>query len=94
MRRPVEGVGLAAPAPRRLLSCADQLRPVHREDGGRLPEDGARRMMIRRNGAAVVFELATDRLHYAVGDDARGFVKRRREYSWKEYIAFMRQQFR
>ncbi len=35
----------------------------------------------------------TDRLRYLIGDDARGFVKARRELSEEEYIAFMRLRF-
>jgi NAD(P)-dependent dehydrogenase (short-subunit alcohol dehydrogenase family) len=46
--------------------------------------------------AAIIYSAATDgseQLRYLVGDDARGFVKARRELSEKDYIAFMRQRF-
>ena len=46
--------------------------------------------------ASVIFGAATDgtdRLRYLVGDDARGFVKARREMSEEAYIAFMRSRF-
>jgi NAD(P)-dependent dehydrogenase (short-subunit alcohol dehydrogenase family) len=46
--------------------------------------------------AAVIYTAATDgtdRLRYLVGDDARGFVKARREMSEEDYIAFMRARF-
>jgi NAD(P)-dependent dehydrogenase (short-subunit alcohol dehydrogenase family) len=46
--------------------------------------------------AQVIFQAATDgtdRLRYLVGDDARGFVKARRELSEEDYIAFMRTRF-
>lgn len=47
--------------------------------------------------AAIIHEAATDgsnRFRYLVGDDARGFVKARREKSEEEYIDFMRAYFR
>lgn len=46
--------------------------------------------------AEVIFAATTDgtdRLRYLVGDDARGFVKARREMSEEDYLAFMRAQF-
>src|SRR5262249_48428372 len=46
--------------------------------------------------AAVVYDAATDgtdRLRYLIGDDARGFIKARRELSEEDYIAFMRARF-
>jgi NAD(P)-dependent dehydrogenase (short-subunit alcohol dehydrogenase family) len=46
--------------------------------------------------AAVIYTAATDgtdRLRYLVGDDARGFVRARRELSEEDYIAFMRTRF-
>ena len=46
--------------------------------------------------AAVIYAAATDgtdRLRYLVGDDARGFVRARRELSEEDYIAFMRTRF-
>ncbi len=54
----------------------------------------------RSTGAAdvahAVFQAATDgsdRLRYLVGDDARGFVRARRELAEDDYVAFMRRQF-
>lgn len=47
--------------------------------------------------ARVIHEAATDgtdRLRYLIGDDARGFVKARRELSEAAYIAYMRSYFR
>jgi NAD(P)-dependent dehydrogenase (short-subunit alcohol dehydrogenase family) len=46
--------------------------------------------------AKVIYGAATDgsdRLRYLVGDDARGFVKARREMSEGDYMAFMRSHF-
>ena len=46
--------------------------------------------------AAVLYTAATDgadRLRYLAGDDARGFVKARRELSEEDYITFMRARF-
>ena len=53
-------------------------------------------MMSSDDVAGVIYDAATDgtdRLRYLVGDDARGFVKARREMSEEGYIAFMRGQF-
>jgi NAD(P)-dependent dehydrogenase (short-subunit alcohol dehydrogenase family) len=46
--------------------------------------------------AKVIFEAATDgtaRLRYLIGDDARGFVKARREMADQDYVDFMRSRF-
>jgi short-subunit dehydrogenase len=46
--------------------------------------------------AKVIYGAATDgsnQLRYLVGDDARGFVKARREMSEGDYMAFMRAKF-
>ncbi|MHB0953924.1 MAG: SDR family oxidoreductase [Allorhizobium sp.] len=52
--------------------------------------------MTPRDVANVVHEAATDgtsRLRYFVGDDARGFVKARREMADQDYVDFMRSHF-
>jgi len=57
----------------------------------------AARMMSADEVAQVIFQAATDgsdRLRYLVGDDARGFVKARRELTEEGYIDFMRSHFR
>ncbi|RDI99733.1 SDR family NAD(P)-dependent oxidoreductase [Dyella solisilvae] len=57
----------------------------------------AARMMTSDEVAQVIYEAATDgsdRLRYLVGDDARGFVKARRELPEEGYIDFMRAHFR
>ena len=57
----------------------------------------AARMMSSDEVAQVVFEAATDgsdRLRYLVGDDARGFVRARRELPEEGCIDFMRAHFR
>jgi NAD(P)-dependent dehydrogenase (short-subunit alcohol dehydrogenase family) len=57
----------------------------------------AARMMSSADVARVIYEAATDgtdRLRYLVGDDARGFVKARRELPEQDYVAFMRARFR
>lgn len=54
------------------------------------------RSMTAGDVAARIFEAATDgkdTLRYLIGDDARGFVKARRELSEDDYIAFMRGHF-
>lgn len=61
--------------------------------------DGMRaaRMMTADEVAQVIFQAAsdgTDRLRYLVGDDARGFVKARRELTEQGYVDFMRAHFR
>lgn len=56
----------------------------------------AAQMMSSDDVADVIYDAVTDgtdRLRYLVGDDARGFVKARREMSEEGYIAFMRGQF-
>ncbi|TCR90937.1 SDR family oxidoreductase [Rhizobium sp. BK376] len=56
----------------------------------------AARTMNSVDVAAVVHEAATDgtdRLRYLVGDDARGFIKARREMTDQGYIDFMRAHF-
>ena len=56
----------------------------------------AARSMGAADVADVVFQAATDgsdRLRYLVGDDARGFVRARRELAEDDYVAFMRRQF-
>lgn len=56
----------------------------------------AARSMGAADVADVVFRAATDdgdRLRYLVGDDARGFVRARRELAEDDYVAFMRRQF-
>jgi NAD(P)-dependent dehydrogenase (short-subunit alcohol dehydrogenase family) len=56
----------------------------------------AARMMSSDEVAQVIFGAVTDgsdRLRYLVGDDARGFVKARRELSEEGYITFMRAEF-
>jgi hypothetical protein len=55
------------------------------------------RMMSSDDVASVIYGAVTDsadRLRYLVGDDARGFVKARREMTEEGYIAFMREQFK
>ncbi|HVJ42408.1 MAG TPA: SDR family oxidoreductase [Dongiaceae bacterium] len=57
----------------------------------------AQRMMSADDVAAVILAAATDgtdRLRYPVGDDARGFVKARREKTDQDYVDFMRARFR
>jgi NAD(P)-dependent dehydrogenase (short-subunit alcohol dehydrogenase family) len=54
------------------------------------------RSMSAEDVAQVIFTAVTDgtsRLRYLIGDDARGFVKARRELSEEDYIAFMRARF-
>jgi short-subunit dehydrogenase len=56
----------------------------------------AARMMSSEDVARVIFTAATDgtdRLRYLIGDDARGFIKARRELTEEEYIKFMRSHF-
>jgi hypothetical protein len=46
--------------------------------------------------AQVIHEAAidgTDRLRYLIGDDARGFIKARREMQDQDYVDFMRSRF-
>ncbi|AKV00591.1 short-chain dehydrogenase [Labilithrix luteola] len=46
--------------------------------------------------ARVIFEAVTDgkdQLRYLVGGDERGFVKARREFTERDYVAFMRSRF-
>ena len=57
----------------------------------------AGRMMTSDEVAQVIQQAVTDgtdRLRYLVGDDARGFVKARRELTEQGYIDFMRGHFR
>jgi short-subunit dehydrogenase len=57
----------------------------------------AARMVSSADVARVIYEAATDgsdRLRYLIGDDARGFVKARRELTEEQYITFMRARFR
>jgi len=56
----------------------------------------AARTMSSEDIAKVIYDAATDgteRLRYLAGDDARGFIKARREMSDQDYINFMRAQF-
>ncbi|KAA0700038.1 SDR family NAD(P)-dependent oxidoreductase [Neorhizobium sp. P12A] len=56
----------------------------------------AARTMNSADVAAIVHEATTDgtdRLRYLVGDDARGFIKARREMTDQGYIDFMRAHF-
>jgi short-subunit dehydrogenase len=56
----------------------------------------AARMINSDDVAGVILEAATDgtdRLRYLVGDDARGFIKARKEMSDQDYVAFMRAKF-
>lgn len=57
----------------------------------------AAQSMSAEDVACVIHEAATDgsdRLRYLIGDDARGFVKARRNMSEEDYIEFMRAYFR
>ncbi len=57
----------------------------------------AAQMVSSADVARVIYEAATDgsdRLRYLIGDDARGFVKARRELTEEQYITFMRARFR
>lgn len=56
----------------------------------------AAKMMTSSDVAKVIHEAATDgkdQLRYLVGDDARGFVKARRDMDDQAYVDFMRAQF-
>ncbi|WP_374369280.1 SDR family oxidoreductase [Dongia sp.] len=56
----------------------------------------AARMIEADDVAKMIEQAATDgsdRLRYLIGDDARGFVRARRELPEEEYVAFMRNYF-
>ena len=56
----------------------------------------ATRTMSSADVAAVIYESVTDnssRLRYLIGDDARGFVRARREMTDHDYVNFMRSHF-
>ncbi|MCB0213210.1 MAG: SDR family oxidoreductase [Anaerolineae bacterium] len=56
----------------------------------------AGRMVSADDVGQIIWEAVTDgtdQLRYLIGDDARGFVKARRELSDQDYIAFMRSYF-
>jgi len=56
----------------------------------------AARTMSSEDVAKVIYGAAsegTERLRYLAGDDARGFIKARREMSDQGYINFVRAQF-
>jgi len=70
------------------------------DDPALMRETFARMTAARRTSAgevaARIFEAATDgsdRLRYLIGDDARGFIRARREMSDEDYVAFMRGHF-